>query len=118
MPKPKKLVVESRFWLSSGEHSLCGRGRIELLERIDETGSIRQAALAMGMSYRAAWDAVDAMNQRAGKTLITRKTGGVRGGGAELSEDGRKLIALYHDIEREHARLVEALNRRITALGV
>ncbi|MFT4047031.1 MAG: LysR family transcriptional regulator [Solimonas sp.] len=111
-----KFVVESRFWLRSGEQSLCGRGRIELLERIGETGSIRQAALAMGMSYRAAWDAVDAMNQRAGKTLIARKTGGARGGGAELSEDGRRLIALYRKVEREHARLVESLNRKIAAL--
>ena len=117
MPKAK-FVVESRFWLSSGKQSLCGRGRIELLERIGETGSIRQAAIAMGMSYRAAWDAVDAMNQRAGKTLITRKTGGARGGGAELSADGKQLIALYREVEREHEALVASLNRKIAALGI
>lgn len=71
----------------------------------------------MAMSYRAAWDAVDAMNQRAGTTLITRKTGGVRGGGAELSDAGKQLIALYRDIEREHDKLLAALNRKLAALG-
>lgn len=111
MPKKKAgLAIQSRFWLTCDGHSLAGRGRIELLQRIAETGSIRQAAMAMQMSYRAAWDAVDAMNQRAGVTLVTRQTGGARGGGAVLSEAGKALVALYAKLEAEHRRLVEQLN--------
>jgi molybdate transport system regulatory protein len=111
-----QLALQSRFWLTSGPHSLGGRGRIELLERIGESGSIRQAALAMGMSYKAAWDAVDAMNKRTGLTLIVRKTGGTRGGGAEVSEHGHKLIGLYKTLEQEHERLISELNSKMAAL--
>ena len=107
---PPKLSVQSRFWLTCDGVSLAGRGRIELLQRIDETGSIRQAAMAMGMSYRAAWDAVDAMNQRAGVVLITRKTGGSRGGGAQLSEAGAQLVALFARLEAQHAAFIEELD--------
>lgn len=107
------LSVQSRFWLLADEASLAGRGRIELLERIDALGSIRQAALAMGMSYRAAWDAVDAMNQRAGVELIVRQTGGSRGGGARLSEAGHRLIALYRALATRHAQMMDELDRLI-----
>lgn len=111
-----RLAVQSRFWLTAGKVSLAGRGRIELLARIDETGSIRQAALAMGMSYKAAWDAVDAMNQRAGVALVERKIGGTRGGGASLSAKGHELVTLYRTVDAEHERLMEQLNRKVEAL--
>lgn len=113
--KPK-LAVQSRFWLTSGKQALAGQGRIELLERIGETGSIRQAAIAMGMSYRAAWDAVDAMNKRAGVTLIERKKGGSHGGGAELSDEGRRLVALYKSVQRQHEQLIGDLNAQLGTL--
>lgn len=115
MAKPR-LAVQSRFWLTAGKVSLAGRGRIELLERIDETGSIRQAALAMGMSYKAAWDAVDAMNRRAGAVLVERKTGGSRGGGATLSSRGHALVELYRTVETDHQRLMDQLNQKIETL--
>ncbi|MGH8445662.1 MAG: winged helix-turn-helix domain-containing protein, partial [Solimonas sp.] len=99
MARKPKISIQSRFWLNSDGQALAGRGRIELLERIGKTGSIRQAALAMKMSYRAAWDSVDVMNQRAGVELIARKTGGARGGGAELSTEGYRLVALYRELE-------------------
>ncbi len=112
MPKRKpRLAIESRFWLTCDGESLAGRGRIELLRRIAESGSIRQAALAMGMSYRAAWDAVDAMNRRAGIALITRKVGGSGGGGAELSEAGNRLLALFAQLEDEHSRMLDEMSR-------
>ncbi|PXV65719.1 molybdate transport repressor ModE-like protein [Sinimarinibacterium flocculans] len=100
----------------AGEESLGGRGRIELLERIAETGSIRQAAICMGMSYRSAWGAVELMNRRVGVTLVTRLTGGRGGGGAILSADGLALVKAYRRLEAEHARQVARLNTRVQAL--
>ena len=50
--------MQANFWLLADGCSVGGHGRIELLERIRQSGSIRQAAIAMGMSYRAAWGAV------------------------------------------------------------
>ena len=118
MAKPK-LGVGSSLWLTVDGQNLCGPGRIELLERIEDTGSIRQATIAMGMSYRAAWDAVDLMGRRSGLTLVSRRTGGTGGGGAGLSAEGRALIQLYRKLEKRHlrhlARLSDGLGPQLTA---
>ncbi|MDT0498096.1 LysR family transcriptional regulator [Algiphilus sp. W345] len=111
-----QFSIRSNFWLMVGDKSLAGRGRIELLERIAETGSIRQAAMAMRMSYRAAWDAVDAMNQRAAAPVVSRATGGRGGGGAVLTEAGVRLVNLFRSVEAEHARSVEQINERLAGL--
>jgi molybdate transport system regulatory protein len=110
------LSVGSNLWLMAGDQSLAGRGRIELLERIEETGSIRQAALAMGMSYRAAWGAVELMTERSGVPLVIRSTGGRGGGGAKLSDKGKRLIQAFHQLEAQHARHVARMSQRIEKL--
>jgi molybdate transport system regulatory protein len=115
MPRPT-FSVRSQFWIMAGDDSLAGPGRIELLRLIDETGSIRQAALRMGMSYRAAWDAVDAMNRRAGSALVTRLTGGRSGGGAQLSEAGTRLVRAYAKLEADHARHLERMTAKLRKL--
>lgn len=115
MPRPK-YSVRSQFWLMAGDDSLAGPGRIELLEHIDATGSIRQAALAMGMSYRAAWDAVDAMNRRAGTPLVTRLTGGRSGGGAQLSEAGKRVVRAYRKLEIDHHKHLQRLSAKLQKL--
>lgn len=114
-PRPT-IALHSSFWLMAGDDSLGGRGRIELLERIAETGSIRQAAFGMEMSYRAAWGAVQVMNDRVGVPLVTRETGGRGGGGARLSAEGMALLKAYRALEVEHARAVARLNKRLQAL--
>lgn len=118
MPTPPRpaITAHSSFWLMAGDESLGGRGRIELLERIAETGSIRQAAIGMEMSYRAAWGAVQVMNERVGAPLVTRETGGRGGGGARLSAEGVALLKAYRVLEVEHGRAVLRLNKRLQAL--
>lgn len=59
--------------------------RIALLERIGITGSITQAAKAVVMSYRAAWNAVDALRNLAGEPLVVTQSGGSDGGGNRAS---------------------------------
>lgn len=104
-----KVGISGRFWLKRGEQPFLGHGRIELLERIAETGSISQAARAMGMSYKAAWDAVDAMNNLADEPLVRRSTGGRHGGGTQLTEHGRQLITVYKAAEQEYQRFLRRL---------
>ncbi|MFA5941694.1 MAG: winged helix-turn-helix domain-containing protein [Sinimarinibacterium sp.] len=118
MSKPAfpHFSVRSQFWLMTGDESLAGPGRIELLRTIDETGSIRQAALRMGMSYRAAWDAVDAMNHRLGCELVTRLTGGRSGGGAQLTECGQRLVSAYARLEKDNQRHLARLSAKLQAL--
>lgn len=67
--------------------------RIDILRRIAERGSISQAARALGLSYKAAWQALDTLSNLAGAPLVARAVGGAGGGGAQLTEAGQALLA-------------------------
>lgn len=69
--------------------------RIELLKKIKLTGSISQGAKLAGISYKSAWDAINAMNELAEQILVERATGGKGGGGATLTHYAERLIQLY-----------------------
>ncbi|GAB4204946.1 MAG: TOBE domain-containing protein [Tibeticola sp.] len=68
--------------------------RLEVLRGIDASGSISSAARALGMSYKAAWQAVQTLSNLAGTPLVERTVGGSGGGGARLTEAARQLLAL------------------------
>ena len=110
-------AIDGRLWLSKADHNFLGKGRIELLEQIGETGSISKAAKAMKMSYKAAWDAVDAMNNLAEEPLVERSTGGKGGGGTHLTPYARELITTYRVLEEEHERFLHNLSLRINEGG-
>ena len=84
-----------------------GPGKIHLLETIDREGSISAAGRALGMSYKRAWDLVDAVNQVLGTPVVDASPGGYRGGGAVLTDAGRNLVADYRAIERAAQRAAE-----------
>jgi molybdate transport system regulatory protein len=67
--------------------------RIEILRQTGVCGSISQAARVVGVSYKAAWQAVDTLTNLAGTALVARSVGGTGGGGAQLTEAGRQLLA-------------------------
>lgn len=84
-----------RIWIDGPEGTFIGYGRVVLLERIQEHGSITKAAKSMEMSYRRAWDLVDSMNRQAKKPFVELATGGKGGGGARVTEEGKKAIRLF-----------------------
>ncbi len=73
-------------------HALSDK-RIDILRQIGEGGSISQAARAVGVSYKAAWQAVDTLTNLAGTPLVQRAVGGAGGGGAVLTDAGQQLLA-------------------------
>jgi molybdate transport system regulatory protein len=89
--------------------AFLGAKRIKLLEAIGLTGSISQAAKAVPLSYKAAWDAIDAVNNAAERPLVTRAAGGRHGGGTQLTEYGRKVIAMYRAVEQEYQGALDRL---------
>jgi molybdate transport system regulatory protein len=101
------LELGGSVWFQAGANTLGGASRIALLAAIGETGSITSAAKAVGMSYKGAWDAVDAMNNLAGEPLVMRLTGGKGGGGTTLTPRAVKLIETVRAVEREHRRFLE-----------
>ncbi len=106
--------LRSRLEVDTEFGSFLGDTRIRLLEAIARHGSISQAAKAVPLSYKAAWDAIDAMNNLADQPLVVRSTGGKNGGGTQLTEHGRKTVALYRALEAEYQaaldRLTESMN--------
>jgi len=107
-------LIEGRFWLSRDEKSFLGSGRIELLKHIGQTGSISKAAQAMKMSYKAAWDAVDAINALADQPLVERMTGGKGGGGTRLTEYAKEVIATFDILKEEHDHFLHNLSLRMS----
>lgn len=105
-----KLELDGAVWLKVGGQNLGGHGRIDLLRAIGEQGSITQAAKAVGMSYKAAWEAVDTMNNLAGEPLVERSTGGRGGGSTRLTERGTRLIERFAQLDAVHQRLMALLN--------
>lgn len=94
-----KLELKPRVML--GDVRAIGPGKADLLELIEETGSISAAAKRMKMSYRRAWTLVDAMNSAFKKPLVEASTGGAGGGGARVSENGKEVLALYRRMQTE-----------------
>jgi molybdate transport system regulatory protein len=113
MARNDKIALRGQLWMTVGGVNLGGPGRIELLARIAELGSITQAAKAMKMSYKAAWDAIDHMNNLARQPLVERMVGGKGGGATRLTARGERLVASFRMIEQAHRRFVDQLSDEI-----
>jgi len=92
--------------LLSGARPAMGPGKAELLEHIATSGSISAAARAMDMSYRRAWQLVEAMNRDFSAPLVTTATGGKRGGGAAVTELGQKALEQFRRMELKASRAI------------
>lgn len=104
---PARLIGKLEMDAPGG--AFLGDTRIRLLEAIDRHGSILQAAKQVPLSYKTAWDAVDAMNNLSDQPLVERTTGGRQGGGTRLTEHGRQLVALYRAVEQEYQLALDRL---------
>ena len=93
------LHVRIKIWVADDEGQVIfGAGRMRLLEAVDRTGSILQAARELGMSYRSAWGRLKTTEQRLGKSLVEKVPGAGRRGGSQLTESGRFLLERYHKL--------------------
>jgi molybdate transport system regulatory protein len=97
----KKFHISGMLRIESEDDRFLGPGRIELLEKIIETGSISQAAKLMGMSYKKAWDLIHSINQHTVKPIVTTQTGGEKGGGTIVTAEGKQLILAFKKLHEE-----------------
>lgn len=109
---PTGLHPEGRIWLQERGLRVFGPGAQELLRRVDETGSLNQAAKEMKMAYSKAWRMVGEIEQGLGVTLLERQTGGVVGGGSRLTAEGRLVLDRFDAFLRDVDGMLETLFRR------
>ncbi len=92
-----------------------GPGKAELIARIAQTGSISAAARAMRMSYRRAWQLVEALNRDFRRRVVVTAIGGSRGGGARVTPFGRRLAERYRAMEDKASAAIAADLRRFSS---
>src|SRR5262245_2311426 len=111
-PRPPNLGVKAKFWLTLGPRTLFGDGKADLLEAVDQLGSLRSAAQSMGMSYRHAWGLLRELDLAAGFAFLKHSGTGPRSR-LRLTDDGRRFIAEYRRFRAPLGKAVEARFKRI-----
>jgi molybdate transport system regulatory protein len=112
------MTIEALVTLRSQDSPAVGRDRIRLLEAVAREGSITAGAKAVGLTYKAAWDALDAMANLFGQPLLSKRAGGRAGGGASLTRTGVRVIESFGRLEAEMARVLRALEPDLADTGI
>ncbi len=113
-PGNRKLGARLRVVLE--KDVALGPGKADLLEGIRETGSIAAAGRRMGMSYKRAWQLVGVLNGYFARPLVESSRGGRERGGAVLTPDGERVLALYRRMEDRAAKAIAAELVRLRSL--
>ncbi|HEV2701226.1 MAG TPA: LysR family transcriptional regulator [Steroidobacteraceae bacterium] len=92
-------TVAVRLRIDIGSDCSIGPGKIALLEQIERSGSLSEAARVLKMSYRRAWLLLEDLNRTLGQPVTTASVGGARGGGAKITPFGRHVAAAFREIE-------------------
>lgn len=95
-----------KIWLKKDDIKIFGKGPKELLERIEQMGSIKKAADSMNMSYSKAWNLIANLEKSLGIKVLDKTIGGVDGGSSTLTPEGKELIKKYNELEK---RVEEAI---------
>lgn len=108
--------LEGEIWLTDGAMNRLALEQLSLLQAIQETGSISAAAKATGISYKTAWDRLERLNNLSRSPLVSRASGGSKGGGTHLTPYGEQVLAGYAELQAQHRQFLEGLNRQLHSL--
>lgn len=111
-------LLHADIALYGDDNKTTGERRIALLEAVGREGSIAAAARASGLSYKAAWDALDAMQNLVSEPLLEKTSGGKGGGGAQLSPGAVKLIETYHRLQSGLAQMLSEAAGDLKTIGL
>lgn len=105
--KLAKPRLRGKLWLELDGKPLLTEAAADLLEQIEACGSLSQAAKRLRFAYRRAWLMADALNRAFPRPLITKSTGGRRGGGTQITEFGRHVLHTYRDLQVQLEHLLD-----------
>ncbi|MGB2783216.1 MAG: LysR family transcriptional regulator [Atribacterota bacterium] len=101
------MKLRYKIWIEKNGEKAFGDGPLDILHRVERTGSLRQAAEEINMSYSQAWNLIKDLEKRLGFDLLKRKVGGESGGGSQLTERARGMMMKF---EVFHQRADQSLN--------
>ena len=104
-----QMAIRSNLWAEVGEQVVLSAWRVQLLEAVESTGSIRAAAAQMQVTYDLAWHRIDEMETALGAHLVNRQRGGVGGGCATLTSLGCELVARFNYFRSRADKVIEQL---------
>jgi len=99
--------VAGSLWMEFEGERFFGPGRVELLQLIEETGSLNKAAKRMDMSYKKAWEMITALNTQTARPLVVLQTGGKKGGGATITGEAKQLITYHNQLRQRFLAFLE-----------
>jgi molybdate transport system regulatory protein len=103
---------KSKLWMEKDGRKVFGDGPWDILQRVKRTGSLRQAAVEINMSYSQAWRLIRMLERNLGFPLLKRKAGGPGGGYSSLTPEAARLTAAYGNFRRETGQSIDALFKR------
>lgn len=112
------MPINASITLKSDGPSSVNGDRVRLLEAVAREGSISAGAKQVGITYKAAWDWIDALSNLFGQPMLDTRTGGKAGGGATLTPAGAKVIEAYRRMEAEMARVVRLIEPDLAGSGI
>lgn len=109
-------TVEGEIWLTDESANRVLLEQLGLLSAIAKAGSISAAAKSLGISYKTAWDRLERLNNLARLPLVLRVAGGSKGGGSQLTDYGRQLLAGFEEIKQQHEEFLQSINNQVKSL--
>ena len=94
------LKIDGHIWIETSTGLKIGKGRALLLEQIDKSGSIAEAARQTKIPYRKAWGMIREMNESNSLPLVDKSIGGKEGGGSSLTSEGRRILSEFKRINQ------------------
>ena len=108
----QQLRPRHKIWFTLGNSFLMGPNYFRFLRAVDETGTIRQGGKTVGWSYRTCLNRIRRMEDILGRRVLETERGGSSGGGARLSAEGRRLVAIFERWQRDMADYSQRAFRR------
>jgi molybdate transport system regulatory protein len=102
------MKVAFKIWLDNNGKAF-GEGPYRLLKGVEKAGSLHQAAMDLGMSYRKAWLTIHAVEAKLGFLLLDRKIGGTSGGGSMLTDEGKAFIGRYEGFRADAEKSLDEI---------
>ncbi|MDP9047148.1 MAG: LysR family transcriptional regulator [Bacteroidota bacterium] len=113
LKNPYSIIVSGSLWIEANGEHFCGPGPIELLERIEATGSISMAAKEMKMSYKKAWELVNNLNAHTARPMVIPHAGGEKGGGSTITPEAVELINFHRQMRERFAAFLASETDRL-----